>query len=89
VKSTGFVLPGDENFNYASAALAHTRSLTFLKPIIGGPFFDLEAIWKEYTYYEFDGRSVAKAMATMVQEPYMNHIPTVSLKWKQVEICHY
>lgn len=46
---------------------------------MGGPYFDLEVIWDEHTYYEFDDRSVECTMATMVQEPYVNHIPTVSL----------
>lgn len=43
-----------------------------------GPFFDLEAIWEEHTYYEFADRSVEHTMSTMVQEPYVNHVPTVS-----------
>lgn len=45
-----------------------------------GPYFDLEAIWDEHTYYEFDNRSVECTMGTMVQEPYVNHIPTVSFE---------
>jgi hypothetical protein len=28
--------------------------------------FDLEAIWEEHTYFEFEMRSVAKTMGTMV-----------------------
>lgn len=44
---------------------------------MNGPYFDLEAIWDEHTYYEFEARDVAKTMSTMVQEPYVNHIPTV------------
>lgn len=28
--------------------------------------FDLEAIWEEHTYFEFEVRSVAKTMGTMV-----------------------
>ena len=44
-----------------------------------GPYFDLETIWEEHTYYEFADRSVEHTMATMVQEPYVNHVPTVSL----------
>jgi hypothetical protein len=33
---------------------------------LGGPKFDLEKIWDEHTYFEFEVRSVAKTMATMV-----------------------
>jgi carboxymethylenebutenolidase len=44
---------------------------------MGGPFFDLEKIWEEHAFYEFGDRSVEKTMGTMVQEPYVNHVPTV------------
>lgn len=69
---------GGADFDYASDSVAHTRSLQFLKPKMDGPYFDLEAIWEEHTYYEFADRSVEHTMSTMVQEPYVNHIPTVS-----------
>lgn len=48
-----------------------------LKKYIRGADFDLEAIWEEHTYFEFADRSAAKTMGTMVQEPYVNHVPTV------------
>ena len=76
--STGFIIPGHQDFKISSAGVAHTRSLGFLKKHLQGPYFDLEKIWEEHAYYEFGDRSVEKTMATMVQEPYVNHIPTVS-----------
>ncbi|KAL4984162.1 hypothetical protein BDW68DRAFT_167469 [Aspergillus falconensis] len=76
--SSGFILPGHADFNYSSAGVAHTRTLTFIKNHLGGPYFDLEKIWDEHTYYEFENRSVEKTMATMVQEPYVNHVPTLT-----------
>jgi carboxymethylenebutenolidase len=45
---------------------------------LGGPYFVLEAIWDEHCRYEFAERSVAKTMATMVSQPYVNHIPTMT-----------
>jgi carboxymethylenebutenolidase len=45
---------------------------------MGGPYFDLEAIWDEHTHYEFASRSVEETMATMVEEPYVNHVPTLT-----------
>ncbi|KAF2806645.1 carboxymethylenebutenolidase [Mytilinidion resinicola] len=72
-----FVLPSHANHHPSSAALSHTRTLSFLKPLLHGPYFDLEAIWDEHTLYEFSERSVSKTMATMVDEPYVNHIPTM------------
>lgn len=77
ISSQFFPLPSSVAFDYATEGVAHTRSLTFLKKHMNGPFFDLEAIWEEHTYFEFDNRSVEHTMNTMVQEPYVNHIPTV------------
>ncbi|KAI4948607.1 hypothetical protein J4E86_007955 [Alternaria arbusti] len=77
-KDSEWVLPSDEHYHKRSAGIAHTRSLTFLKPLLGGPFFDLEAVWEEHTKFEFGERDVEKTMATMVDQPYVNHIPTMT-----------
>jgi carboxymethylenebutenolidase len=79
VKSYQFAVPFTPEFDYATEAVSHTRNLTFLKKLMGGPHFDLEAIWDEHCYYEFENRSVEHTMSTMVQEPYVNHVPTVSI----------
>lgn len=76
-KSANFATPFNSDFDYAAEAVSHTRSLTFLKRHMGGPYFDLEQLWDEHTFYEFGDRSVENTMNTMVQEPYVNHIPTV------------
>ncbi|KAH6665667.1 carboxymethylenebutenolidase [Halenospora varia] len=73
-----FACPGHGGFHAASDSISHTRNLAFLKKHLGGPFFDLEAIWDEHTAFEFGDRSVAKTMETMVTEPYVNHIPTMT-----------
>jgi carboxymethylenebutenolidase len=78
-KHANFAIPDSETFHYSSDSISHSRNLTFLKKHIGGPYFDLEAIWEEHTRYEFAERSVEKTMGTMVQEPYVNHIPTVCI----------
>ncbi|PPQ65938.1 hypothetical protein CVT26_010700 [Gymnopilus dilepis] len=77
-KSPEFVLPQADAYDPGNAALAHTRTLVFLRKHLGGPFFDLEAIWDEHTFFEFQERSVAKTMGTMVAEPYVNHVPTMT-----------
>ncbi|KAF1840468.1 NTF2-like protein [Cucurbitaria berberidis CBS 394.84] len=77
-KDSNWTLPSDEEYHKQSAGIAHTRSLTFLKPLLDGPFFDLEAVWEEHCKYEFVERDVEKTMATMVDEPYVNHIPTMT-----------
>jgi len=40
-----FTIPSHTDFRAAPASVAHTRILSFLKPFVGGPYFDLEAIW--------------------------------------------
>jgi len=60
-----FVLPASSSYRPSSAAVAHTRTLTFLKPLLGGPYFDLEAIWEEHTKFEFADRSVEATMASI------------------------
>jgi carboxymethylenebutenolidase len=39
---------------------------------------DLVALWEEHCRYEFETRDVKATMATMVAEPYVNHIPTMT-----------
>lgn len=77
VQSYTFAIPFQKSFHYTQEAISHTRSITHLKKHMGGPWFDLELIWDEHTYYEFADRSVEHTMSTMVQEPYVNHVPTV------------
>ncbi|KAJ3790660.1 hypothetical protein GGU10DRAFT_391918 [Lentinula aff. detonsa] len=77
-KSPYFLLPQCADYAPGEATLAHSRVLKFLRKILGGPNFDIEAIWEEHTYFEFEVRSVAKTMGTMVAEPYVNHVPTMT-----------
>ncbi|CAG8947185.1 unnamed protein product [Penicillium salamii] len=77
-RNDAFALPFSPDFDYAVEGITHTRNLTFMKKHMNGPHFDLEAIWDEHTYFEFDNRSVEHTMSTMVQEPYVNHIPTLT-----------
>lgn len=53
-----FVFPDAVDYHGGSASVAHSRSLVFLRKHIGGPQFDLEAIWEEHTYFEFEVRYV-------------------------------
>ena len=42
------------------------------------PDHDLAALWEAHTRTEFETRDVDATMATMVAEPYVNHIPTMA-----------
>jgi carboxymethylenebutenolidase len=39
---------------------------------------DLVPLWEAHCRYEFETRDVDATMATMVAEPYVNHIPTMA-----------
>jgi carboxymethylenebutenolidase len=72
-----FARPKGDHYHKPSAKLAHERSVTALHETIG-PIFDLAALWEEHIYYEFNARDVPKTMETMIDEPYVNHIPTLT-----------
>lgn len=81
METSSFAVPFSEEFDYATEAVSHSRNLAFVKKVMGGPYFDLELLWEEHTFYEFGERSVENTMATMVEEPYVNHVPTVSFSF--------
>ena len=39
---------------------------------------DLVALWEAHCRYEFETRDVDAVMATMVDQPYVNHVPTMT-----------
>jgi carboxymethylenebutenolidase len=39
---------------------------------------DLASLWEQHTRAEFEARDVNLTMATMVEQPYVNHIPTMT-----------
>ncbi len=72
-----FARPNGEHFDKPSALMAHQRSINALKSEIG-PHFDFSALWDLHCHHEFVTRDVPATMATMVAEPYVNHIPTMT-----------
>lgn len=72
-----FARPHGSHYDKASALIAHERSVTALRKAIG-PEYDLESLWEDHCKYEFETRDVPATMATMVAEPYVNHIPTLT-----------
>ena len=53
-KSHGFASPLSDDFSYSLEAVSHTRTLQFMKPVLGGPYFDLEYIWDGRTWNKFN-----------------------------------
>ncbi|QPS10353.1 dienelactone hydrolase family protein [Delftia acidovorans] len=72
-----FARAGSPHFHADSARLAHDRTMNFLVPRVG-PSYDLEALWEAHLDYEFTTRDVDLTMSTMVDQPYVNHIPTMT-----------
>ncbi len=66
-----------EPYDKPAAGMAHSRTIACLRRGLG-PHHDLSALWDKHTEYEFGTRNVDDTMATMVAEPYVNHIPTLT-----------
>ena len=64
-------------YDKAAAGMAHSRTIALLRAVMG-PSYDLERLWEMHCYYEFATRDVDATMGTMVAEPYVNHIPTMT-----------
>jgi len=72
-----FARVGGDHYHRPSALMAHERTIAALRSAIG-PHFDLSALWDKHCEYEFGTRNVDHTMSTMVAEPYVNHIPTMT-----------
>jgi carboxymethylenebutenolidase len=72
-----FARPGGHAYNKPASLMAHSRSIALFRRVMG-PYLDLSALWDAHTYHEFATRDVDATMATMVKEPYVNHVPTMT-----------
>jgi len=66
-----------DTYNKSAAGMAHSRTIAMLRGVMG-PRYDLEHLWDMHCYYEFATRDVDATMATMVAQPYVNHVPTLT-----------
>src|SRR5258708_1301705 len=74
----GFNSPArKDRYDRPAAMMAHTRSIALFRRVLG-PRYELSALWEAHTMYEFGTRDVDATMATMVPEPYVNHVPTMT-----------
>lgn len=73
----GFCNRDRDVFDRPSASTAHTRTIAALRRALG-PRYDLSALWDKHCEYEFMTRDVDATMSTMVDEPYVNHVPTLT-----------
>lgn len=73
----GFALPGHAAFDKRVDSLAHTRTLEVIRRVVG-PYYDYEALFAEHIRHEFETRDVDATMATMIDDPYVNHVATLA-----------
>ncbi len=73
----GFSEPDNDNFESRADDLAHTRTLELIRRVVG-PYYDFVSLFAEHVYHEFTSKDVDATMATMIEEPYVNHVPTLA-----------
>ena len=66
------------HYNPAAAELANLRTLELLVQTLIVKPHSLEAIWAEHIEHEFSTRDTESTLATMVEDAYVNHIPTLT-----------
>ncbi len=64
-------------YDKPSTEMAYSRTLAVLRTTMG-PYYDLSALWDQHMALEFGAKDVAGTMATMVPEPYVNSVPTMT-----------
>jgi len=72
-----FALPESPSYNKPAASMAYSRSFAALQRAMG-PEFDLSALWERHLECEFVDRDVESNMQTMVAQPYVNSVPTMT-----------
>ncbi|KAK3656187.1 hypothetical protein LTR22_009894 [Elasticomyces elasticus] len=74
---SGFAENDLDEYDKVSANISWTRTLHALRKAFKIEV-DLEKIWEEHVALEFATKDAAATMRTMVEEPYVNHIPTLT-----------
>jgi carboxymethylenebutenolidase len=72
-----FARKAGDHYDKPAAMMAHTRSIALFRKVLG-PYYDLSGLWDQHCYFEFATRDVPATMKTMVSEPYVNHVPTMT-----------
>lgn len=81
-----FARVGGEHYDAAMAELANLRTLEFFREHLGvlssagaaSQKHDFAALWEDHIKYEFDTRNHEDTLNTMVEDAYVNHIPTLT-----------
>ena len=84
----GFNCDQRASFHPFAAQLARSRSVGLLRQTMG-PRYDLNALWDAHCALEFGARDAETTMTTMVAEPYVNHVPTLTGGYGQQELHRF
>lgn len=83
-----FFNPERPEFNRLASEAALTNTLEMIRPLMG-PHYDLAALWEQHTFHEFGSRSADDTMETMVEQPYVNHVPSMTGGTGRRELLHF
>ncbi len=75
--AAGFDNRNHPAYNRPAQMMAKSRTLACLRAALG-PRYDLASLWEHHLYTEFAERDVDDSMVTMVDEPYVFVVPTVT-----------
>jgi carboxymethylenebutenolidase len=77
-----------DTYHPPSASLAHSRTIGLLRRAIG-PSYDLNALWEKHLEGEFVTLDADATIRTMVERPYVNHVPTMIGGFGRQELHRY
>ncbi|GME41379.1 putative dienelactone hydrolase [Neofusicoccum parvum] len=73
----GFAEMDVPEYEPVAAGLAWSRTLGTVRKGFGLNV-DLEGVWEEHLQHKYTTKDAAKTMATMIPQPYVNHVPTAT-----------
>lgn len=82
-RNHAFARVGGEHYDADAAELANLRTLACLRDHLGRAgsskaAVDFAALWEEHVKYEFETHNHVDTLETMVDDAYVNHIPTLT-----------
>jgi carboxymethylenebutenolidase len=83
-----FFNPERPEFDPLASEAALTHTLELIRPLMG-PHYDLVALWEQHAYFEFGLRDADKTIETMVEVPYVNHVPSMTGGTGCEELRHF
>ena len=87
-QSGAFATPGTPEYFKPAADMAYSRTLALLRRVLG-PYYDLSSLWEAHRSCEFETRDAEATMKTMVAQPYVNHIPTLTGGYGHAELHRF